>query len=295
MTVVRAPVLAPQDLHPALWRASQLGRSADAALPSGHAVLDAELPGGGWPRRTLTELLLPHPGIGEMRLLAPLLARLSGEGRSVMLFDPPADPNGWALAELGLDLRQVVVVRPRAKVRGRARELLPAADVLWALEQALKSGPVGAVLGWVPLRVRVDALRRLQLAAQAHDGPAFLLRDSLLANRPSPASLRLVLQAAGADALAIHLIKRRGPALTRALIVELPGVLPAGLRDEVHRQEIQRQDAGPRLQAHLHGPGRAEGQPRLAAGAENANAAAEMHPDASWRALAALAPPASLP
>lgn len=55
-------VLAPQDLHPALWLGHQLGRARDDGLPSGFAALDAQLPGGGWPRRALTELLLPHPG-----------------------------------------------------------------------------------------------------------------------------------------------------------------------------------------------------------------------------------------
>ena len=37
----------PETLHPALWRGHQLGRSADQALPSGFAALDAQLPGGG--------------------------------------------------------------------------------------------------------------------------------------------------------------------------------------------------------------------------------------------------------
>lgn len=223
--------LAPQDLHPALWRADQLGRANAAAQPSGYPALDAELPGGGWPRRALTELLLPHPGVGEIRLLAPLLARLTQQGRSVLLFDPPADPCGWALAGLGLELRQLVVVQPRVALRGRARELLPAADVLWAIEQALKSAQVGALLGWLPAGVRLDALRRLQLAAQGHDGAAFLLRDSALAARPSPAALRLLLQPAGPDELAIRIVKRRGPALERGLRVELAPVLPELLHD----------------------------------------------------------------
>jgi hypothetical protein len=67
-----------------------------------------------------------------------------------------------------------------------------AADVLWALEQALKSGHVGAVLAWLPARCG-PSVRRLQLAAQAHDGPAFLLRDAAAQARPSAAPLRLLL------------------------------------------------------------------------------------------------------
>src|SRR5206468_3010102 len=145
---------------------------------TGHAALDAALPDAGWPARVLTELLLPHAGIGELRLLAPALAALQHQQqRSVMLFDPPALPFGAACSACGLDLQQLYVVQSRDARRGRAHGLLPAADVLWALEQALKSGHVGAVLAWLPARLPADALRRLQLAAQGHDGPAFVLRD----------------------------------------------------------------------------------------------------------------------
>src|SRR5262245_20290752 len=49
----------------ALWRAHHLSSPSCAVTSSGFAVLDAELPGGGWPHRVLTELLLPHPGLGE--------------------------------------------------------------------------------------------------------------------------------------------------------------------------------------------------------------------------------------
>jgi protein ImuA len=66
-----AAPLAPESLHPALWRAHQVARPHEVVLPSGHADLDTQLPGGGWPARVLTELLLPHAGVGELRLLAP--------------------------------------------------------------------------------------------------------------------------------------------------------------------------------------------------------------------------------
>ena len=77
---------AAQQAHPLLWRASQLGRAVGATTATGFPELDAELPGQGWPHRVLTELLLPHPGIGEMRLLAPALSAIASAGRCVMLF-----------------------------------------------------------------------------------------------------------------------------------------------------------------------------------------------------------------
>jgi protein ImuA len=216
---------APALVHPALWRACQLGRPGAAVLASGFDELDFHLPGGGWPLQALTELLLPHAGVGELRLLAPALAALQRQQRSLMWFDPPAAPCAWALSALGIDMRQLVVVNSRQPLKSRARERLPAADVLWALEQALKSGHVGAVLAWLPARLPADALRRLQLAAQGHEGPAFLLRDAALRCHPSPAPLRLLLASAGPDLLRVALLKRRGPPLAQPLVLALPPVL----------------------------------------------------------------------
>lgn len=240
------PELPVEDLHPALWRAHQVGRQNDAVCPTGFAALDAELPGRGWPARVLTELLLPHPGVGEFRLLAPALVAVQQAQRSVMLFDPPAALCGWALAALGLDMQQLVVVRSRSRMPGRpargagvqANERPPAADALWALEQALKSGHVGAVLSWLPRRLRADALRRLQLAAQGHDGPAFLVREVEARNKPSAAPLRLLLESSGPDEMGLRLLKRRGPPLAQPLRIELPAVLsgPARQRALWHRR-----------------------------------------------------------
>lgn len=226
--------LAPEALHPALWRAHQLGRPGAAVLASGYPELDAQLPGGGWPAGVLTELLLPHPGVGELRLLAPVLAALQHQQRCVMCFDPPAAPCAWAWRALGIDLQRLVVVQARGGrpggLKGGARALLPAADVLWALEQALKSGHVGAVLAWLPARLPADALRRLQLAAQSHTGPVFLLRDAQMRSQPSAAPLRLLLASAGPDLLRLSLLKRRGPPPAQPLVLALPAVLSATAR-----------------------------------------------------------------
>lgn len=234
-------------LHPGLWRAHQLGGGRQGCTASGHAALDAELPGGGWPHGSLTELLLPHPGVGELRLLAPALAALQAPGAAqapghcVMLFAPPARPCSQALAQLGLDTRGWLVVQPRAP-RGRApaaRHLLPDAEVLWALEQSLRSGQAGAVLAWLPGPLKTDTLRRLQLAAQGHDGPVFIFRETQARLRPSPAPLRLGLQAA-LDGLVLQVLKRRGPPPPAPLRLSLvPVLLPAQ-----QRQALSRRHAG---------------------------------------------------
>ena len=238
-TPLQAPLqttAALQDLHPALWRAHQLGHQRVATWASGHAALDTEMPGAGWPAHALTELLLPHPGVGEVRLLAPVLARVQAQQRCVMLLDPPASLCAWAWAGLGLSTRHLVVVQgaalnevthknPRNNEHSTPHNTTH--NTLWALEHALKSGLVGAVLAWLPQRLPPDALRRLQLAAQAHDGPAFLLRHSAARAQPSPAPLRLLLAPGAPDTLRITLLKRRGPLLLQPISVALTPVLSA--------------------------------------------------------------------
>lgn len=233
---------APETLHPALWRAHQLGGQREPTCASGFAALDAELPGGGWPHRALTELLLPHPGIGELRLLAPALAAVQRHGRVVLLFDPPASLCAWACLALGLELQKIVLVRSRASDESDAlaaarpprppwrKSRRPAPDLLWTLEQALASGHTGAVLAWLPAVLGSEALRRLQLAAQAHDGPAFVLRDAQARLAPSVAPLRLLLGPAPADRLTVALLKRRGPPLEQPLLLALRPTLSAAAR-----------------------------------------------------------------
>lgn len=241
---------APESLHPSLWRAHQLGHAATPVQASGFAELDAQLPGGGWPASALTELLLPHPGVGEWRLLAPALAALQARQRCVMCLAPPAAPCAWALRALGIDLQRLWLVQPGEGLPGRppglpprrARVPPPAADLLWALEQALKSGHLGAVLAWLPSRLPPDALRRLQLAAQSHPGPAFLLRDAALRQQPSAAPLRLALSGAGPDALQVALLKRRGPPAAQPVWLALPPVLAPSLRP---RDTVPHALAGP--------------------------------------------------
>jgi len=212
---------APETLHPSLWLGHQLGSHSDAVEASGFPVLDAELPGGGWPRRCLIELLLPHPGVGEIRLTAPALTR--AQARVVMLFDPPLQLDAAVLVRLGFDLDQLFVVKTRSRT-------LPGSDSLWSLEQALKSGHVGAVMAWLPPRLRAERLRRLQLAAHSHDGVAFVMRETAAADRPSASPLRLTLRASVVDRLQLGIVKRRGPPLVEPLLLDLPSVLSAAAR-----------------------------------------------------------------
>src|ERR1700694_5928053 len=96
--------------HPAIWRGDDCARAADT-VPSGYAPLDAVLPGGGWPRGALTEILLERPGIGELRFLLPALANLMAENRWLALIAPPYLPYAPMLSQYGIDPARLVCIR----------------------------------------------------------------------------------------------------------------------------------------------------------------------------------------
>ncbi|MPV65506.1 translesion DNA synthesis-associated protein ImuA [Burkholderia sp. BE17] len=196
----------PETIHPALWKASQLARSSVRGVDTGHPDLTAELPGSGWPAGALVELLAQQPGIGELRLLAPVLARAAG--KPVVLIQPPHALQPLALAYWGVDPSGFIML-PTSR----------AADALWAAEQALRAGTCAAVLLWQSA-VRTDALRRLNLAAQTGAALFFLFRPAAAARDASPAPLRLALTPRR-DGVDVTFVKRRGPARDTPLFVPL--------------------------------------------------------------------------
>ena len=75
----------PPAVEAALWSGTELCAPVSAVVSSGFAALDAELPGGGWPCRSLTEVLSPQPSVLEWRLIGPALGRLVGKGGQVVV------------------------------------------------------------------------------------------------------------------------------------------------------------------------------------------------------------------
>ena len=60
---------------PGVWHADALGAGSQPAQPTGYALLDAQLPGGGWPVGALSEVLQPMAGLHEWQLVLPALAQ----------------------------------------------------------------------------------------------------------------------------------------------------------------------------------------------------------------------------
>ena len=222
IAALAAPVSLDEILARAdVWCADQLATAALPTLASGFPVLDEELPGGGWPRGALCEILADAVagsaasvarrgiGIGEFSLLMPVLKRMRTEGRWSLLIAPPFSPNGPALSVFGVDLARLAVVNPEQPK-----------EILWAMEHALSSGAFGCVLAW---GARIDArqIRRLQVAAAGHDTLAFLFRPLSERASASSATLRLALSTAAGGMLGVDLLKRRGPPCTRTLLLDV--------------------------------------------------------------------------
>ncbi|MGS0753718.1 translesion DNA synthesis-associated protein ImuA [Roseateles sp. GG27B] len=219
-------------LHADVWRASSLGAAISPCVSSGFAALDAELPGGGWPTRCVSEILSAQHGSLEWRLLAPALRSLltlpgekaaaprrprplsNSANRPLLLINPPHTPHLPGLQACGLPAEHMIWIATES-----------AQQQLWALEQAIKANAAAAVLAWLP-QARPEQIRRLQSCALGADAPIFLFRPWAAQQQSSAAPLRIGLSPGPDWCLQLHILKRRGP--LHAGLLHLPA-LPAEL------------------------------------------------------------------
>ena len=195
--------------NPRIWRGTDQAESSDwQGLASGYPRLDRHLPGGGWPKQALTEILLEHYGSGELKLLMPALARLSQVDENsdkcadsaagwIAWIAPPFEPYPPALLQWGVNLSRVLIVRPKKP-----------SESLWAAEQALASGNCAAVLLWSE-KLDGSASRRLQLAAEKGQSWAIAFRSLNALSEASAAALRIKVTA-GINGTDLGIVKSRG-------------------------------------------------------------------------------------
>lgn len=153
------------------------GADGTALVPLGLPDLDAALPGGGLALGAVHEVVGADArldGGAATAFAALLLARLAAGRGPVFWIGPAHDRHGHALyppglAAYGLAPDRLVLVQ--ADGRGKKG----AADILWAMEEALRCPRVGAVIAEVG-ELDLAASRRLQLAAEAGGVPGLLLR-----------------------------------------------------------------------------------------------------------------------
>lgn len=193
-----APVL-PPEVQSAVWHGNEMGTKVTAVVSSGFGDLDQELPGGGWPCNSLSEVLSAQPSVLEWRLIGPALRKVVGDGGNVVVVGPPKFPHLPGLRHAGIDERHLVWVQADAP-----------AERLWCTEQLIRANSCGALVSWLP-QARPEQIRRLQVCSQGCDGPVFLFRPAAAQHEASAAPLR-VMATFGVDwQLQVHVFKRRGP------------------------------------------------------------------------------------
>ena len=149
---------------------------------SGHEELD-QLLYGGWPCAGLIELNFQQSGIGELRLLWPLLQQQQQDNNASLQvwINPPAGLHAQALAQAGINLQRLVIV-----------QCANPQEALWAAEQSLLSGCCEYVLLW-HRHMHTSAAKRLQWAAKNNQALLFWLREDNTQPSALPISARLQL------------------------------------------------------------------------------------------------------
>lgn len=211
MSTHQAPVLADILKHPAVWRIGQMPASLRSAIKTGFGSLDHALPAQGWEHGALTEILSNEQGIGELSLLVPALRQAAQQGQGIVLVAPPFIPFPHAWESHGIALKQVVIVRAEAQ------------NLLWAVEQAARSGGCGMVVAWTGTcrkEMNYQALRRLQMAADAGGTTLVLYRQGNAANEASAAATRIAVSASQGG-LHLNIIKRRAALMAQPLCVNV--------------------------------------------------------------------------
>ena len=228
--------------EPQIRKAGQ-GAVCYQTVSTGFPDLDQALP-GGWTIGVLTELLVDLCGIGELQLLLPALIALNGRpadpkvnprpgtAKRIMLVAPPYIPYAPALVHEGVDISRLIVAHCHQQN-----------DVLWTMEQALRSGACAAVLTWSEGSDE-RALRRLQLAVEKGACWAVLFRPTRFKKQRSPAALRIHLLSVSLSGISMDIFKNCN-SRPQKIVVRVGGKPQfPGLFEEREGKQKSRFDAG---------------------------------------------------
>jgi len=199
-------------------------RKRAACISTGIEPLDQLLPDGGFLKGTIVEWVCDEIGSGAQTLAmlsaakilrhrvdsAEILSRATMSDSSIrhnlFVIDPAEEFYPVAATRLGVDLNRTVVVRPgdtrsvveSGGVQSQALSKSRASrnnEVLWALEQALRSKAVGLTMCAID-HLNGHTFRRLQLAAETGGGLCFLRRPLAAIRQPTWADVRLLVKSA---------------------------------------------------------------------------------------------------
>ena len=179
-----------EELRSQIRRMEQRPGRREGVLACGRPEVEALLPGGGFPRGSLSSLC-GGPASGKTGVALAVLREAQAGGGLAAFVDGRGELYPPAALALGVNLANLLIVRPEP-----ARGALLSG--LWAAEVLLASGAFPAVVVDVPLRgmpaSRAEpVLRRLRAAAERGGAVALLLSGP--GDPAIPAAIRIDLDA----------------------------------------------------------------------------------------------------
>lgn len=179
-----------------------------AAVPTGFAVLDAQLVNGGWPLGSLIEVC-HHRMQLEWQLFMAACLMMPG---LLVLVNPPAAPFAQAFIQAGLDLERLIIIHPSDN------------NQFIATFSELARANLGAVMAWQPNQaLSYTQMRKCVLAAsEGQRGLNVLFRAAKELQQSSPAALRLFARLVQGG-IEVSIVKQKGHLQThQARPIKLP-------------------------------------------------------------------------
>lgn len=191
---------------------SQRRPDETSCVSTGYAMLDRLLPERGFHRGSLVEWLAAAGGSGATSLALSTASQACREAGPLVVVDRSGEFYPPAAVASGIDPQRLILVRVRS-----------AADETWALDQALRSPAIGAVLCSTE-RYDKRARRRWQLAAEEGGTLGLLVCPEHIRGEQCWAEARLLVEplvSRGRRSVRVEVLRQRGQAAGGVVELEL--------------------------------------------------------------------------
>lgn len=186
-----------RNLHHLNARDMNTGKGASLVTATGMPALDELLPGGGWPKGGLVEIIVPDRCADASALVVPALARLGQQGRWIAMVTPPYQARRAVFMSPEINASRLLQVNPH-----------PGRSGLWTMESMLRSGDCSAVLAW-PVCETGLMDKRLQKAAMTGKALCVLFRYGCVPAHNAGVDIRLKLEM-NETGRSLYLLNSRG-------------------------------------------------------------------------------------
>ena len=153
-------------------------------ISGGAAVIDRILPAGGYRKGVLVDWIAPT-GCAADFLSMKVAKEAASHGGAIVIIDPDRQFFPVAAAAMGLPMEQLIILQSSSKPGSGAIDQ----DLLWAIDQSLRSPAVAAVWGPLP-KIDDRWSRRFQLSAESSGCLGLFVRPLSVARQPSWAEVQ---------------------------------------------------------------------------------------------------------